>query len=73
MRYNLVFRKNGFVGLYDLLEKNQIFNVPEEMIAKRLKLEFKNGEFNDIKIIIENENENINVLKLPTIKEYFNL
>ena len=43
------------------------------MIAKRLKLEFKNGEFNDIKIIIENENENINVLKLPTIKEYFNL
>lgn len=73
MRYNLVFRKNGFVGLYDLLEKIQIFNVPEEMIAKRLKLEFKNGEFNDIKIIIENENENINVLKLPTIKEYFNL
>ena len=73
MRYNLVFRKNGFVGLYDLLEKTQIFNVPEEMIAKRFKLEFGNGEFDNIKIIIENENENISVLNLPTIKEYFEL
>lgn len=68
MKYTLVFRNNGFVGLYDIEKKEQIFNIAPDLLGNRLKMEI--GETPcDMNIVIEGK-ERVNPLNLLTIEEW---
>jgi hypothetical protein len=68
--YTLVFRKNKFVGLYNMTERNQEFNTTIDLLPLCLKEKLGEGQHN-INIIIEG-NERVNPLNLPTLEEYLN-
>jgi len=69
MEYILVFRKNKFVGLYNMTKKRQVFNTTMDLLQDSLYREFGSDNMTNVKIIFENE-ERINPLSLPTLEEY---
>ena len=71
MSHMLVFRKNGYIGLYDMDNKSQRFNTTPDLLPNSLKLEFGEGE-HIINVAIEG-NKSVNPLGLPSLEEYLGL
>ena len=69
MEYLLVFRKNNFVGLYNMTNKVQLFNTTVDLLQDSLLREF-GGDIPTNVTIVMDEQGKANPLKLPSLQEY---
>lgn len=69
MDYLLVFRKNNFIGLYNMTTKVQLFNTTQDLLQASLARELGTGKTAAIQVVIEGE-ESINPLGLPSLQAY---